>query len=164
MSLFPIQTHRSTRAAGKAPPPVHGANKGLDPHKKPEHQRPSTPKEAPPPIPHPTGTPRTKITARKLLEHSKNVQHQRPCPVETVGSPPLIPPTEGMGTVPHCKVALCPPRPLPLPPMPQRPQPHSLPPMLKGEEGKIDMTKYTRHKLENAQKPITGIDMGKQKR
>ena len=38
LSLFPIQTGCSTRAAGEAPPPVHGANKGLDPHKKPEHQ------------------------------------------------------------------------------------------------------------------------------
>ena len=78
LSLFPIQTCCSTRAAGEALPPVHGANKGLDPHKKPEHQWSSTPKEAPPPIPCPTGTPRTKITACKLLEHSKNVQHQRP--------------------------------------------------------------------------------------
>ena len=44
--------------------------------------------------------------------------------------------------------------------MPQWPQPHSLPPLLKGEEVEIDMTKYTRRKLENAQKPITGIDIG----
>ena len=102
LSLFPIQTRRSTRAAGEAPPPVHGANKGLDPHKKPEHQRPSTLKEDPPSIPRPKGTPRTKITAHKLLERSKNVQHQRPHPMGTVGSPPPILPTEGIGTVPHC--------------------------------------------------------------
>ena len=143
LSPFPIQTRHSTWAAGEALPPVHGANKGLDPHKKPEHQWPSTQKEAPPPIPHPTGTPRTKTTAHKLLECSKNVQCQRPCPVETVGSPPPIPPTEGIGTAPHRKVAPCPPRPLPLPLMPQWPQPHSLPPIPKGEEVKIDLTKYT---------------------
>ena len=160
LSLFPIQTCHSTRAAGEAPPPVHGANKGLEPHKKPKHQWPSTLKEAPLPIPHPTGTPRTKITASKLLECSKNVQCQRPCPVETVDSPPPIPPAEGIGTVPHRKVAPCPPRPLPLPPMTQQPQPRSLPPLPKGEEVKIDMTKYTLRKLENAQKPITGIDIG----
>ena len=121
LSLFPIQTCHSTRAAGEAPPPVHGAHKGLDPHKKPEHQRPSTLKEVPPPIPHPTGTPRTKITACKLLECSKNVQCQRPRPVETVGSPPPIPLAEGIQTAPHRQVAPCPPRPLPLPPMPQWP-------------------------------------------
>ena len=160
LSLFPIQTCRSAWAAGEAPPPVHGANKGLDPHKKPEHQRPSTLKEDPPSIPRPTGTPRTEITASKLLERSKNVQHQRPRPVETVGSPPPIPPTEGIGTAPHCKVAPCPPRPLPLPPMPQRPQPHALPPLPKCEDVEIDMTKYTHRKLENAQKLITGIDIG----
>ena len=108
LSLFPIQTRHSARAAGEAPPPVHGANKGLDPHKKPEYQQPSTLKEDHPSIPRPTGTPRTKITAGKLLECSKNVQHQRPCPMETVGSPPPILPTEGIGTVPHRKVAPCP--------------------------------------------------------
>ena len=88
LSLFPIQTRCSTWTPGEAPPPVHGANKGLDPHKKPKHQWPTTLKEDPPPIPCPTRTPRTKITACKLLECSKNVQCQRPHPVETVGSPP----------------------------------------------------------------------------
>ena len=80
--------------------------------------------------------------------------------METVASPPPMLPVEGIGTEPHHKVAPCPPRPLPLPPMPKQPQPHSLPPIPKGEEVEIDMTKYTCHKLENAQKPITGIDIG----
>ena len=36
---LPMMTRRSAKAIGMEPPPVHGAEKGIDPHKKPEHQK-----------------------------------------------------------------------------------------------------------------------------
>ena len=35
---LPMLTRHSAKAIGMEPPPVHGAEKGIDPHKKPEHQ------------------------------------------------------------------------------------------------------------------------------
>ena len=36
---LPMLTCHSEKAIGVDPPPVHGAEKGIDPHKKPEHQK-----------------------------------------------------------------------------------------------------------------------------
>ena len=33
-----VATHASTKASGEAPPKVHGTDKALNPHVKPEHQ------------------------------------------------------------------------------------------------------------------------------
>ena len=43
-------TRHSAKAVGVEPPPVHGAEKGIDPHKKLEHQKCSSrPPPGPPP-------------------------------------------------------------------------------------------------------------------
>ena len=42
-----VATHASTKASGEAPPKVHGTDKALNPHVKPEHQvKVPTPKKA----------------------------------------------------------------------------------------------------------------------
>ena len=74
LALFPMQTRRSTRVTGEAPPPVHRADKDLDPHKKPEHQKPKPTVGTSPPQPAPLGTPRTKIIACKLVDRSRAIQ------------------------------------------------------------------------------------------
>ena len=33
-----MMTRRTAKAVGVEPPPVHGAEKAIDPHRKPEHQ------------------------------------------------------------------------------------------------------------------------------
>ena len=49
---LPMMTRCSAKAVGVEPPPVHGPEKGIDPHKKPEHQKcssrppPRTPSQA----------------------------------------------------------------------------------------------------------------------
>ena len=47
---LPMLTRRLAKAVGMEPPPVHGAEKGIDPHKKPEHQKcsPQLPPRPPP--------------------------------------------------------------------------------------------------------------------
>ena len=44
-------TRRSAKAVGIEPPPVHGADKAIDPHRKPEHQKPTS-KDQTHPSPH----------------------------------------------------------------------------------------------------------------
>ena len=39
---LPMLTRRSAKAVGVEPLPVHGADKAIDPHKKPEHQKPTS--------------------------------------------------------------------------------------------------------------------------
>ena len=58
---LPMLTRCSAKAVGVEPPPVHGAEKGIDPHKKPEHQKCSScPPPGPPPWPYgPPGPPRS---------------------------------------------------------------------------------------------------------
>ena len=49
---LPMLTRHLAKAVGVEPPPVHGAEKGIDPHKKPEHQKCSSrPPPGPPPWP-----------------------------------------------------------------------------------------------------------------
>ena len=80
-------THHSAKAIGVEPPPVHGAEKGIDPHKKPEHQKcsPRLPPRPPPQpsaqsvpghIPVPSSRPRSRVQeiARKILDQSKTLQ------------------------------------------------------------------------------------------
>ena len=48
---LPMLIRRSAKAVGVEPPPVHGAEKGIDPHKKPEHQKCSSRLPPRPPSP-----------------------------------------------------------------------------------------------------------------
>ena len=84
---LPMLTRRSAKAVGMEPPPVHGAEKGIDPHKKPEHQnssshlppgptaRPSV-QSAPGQLPVPSSRlhSRAQEVARKILDSSKTLQ------------------------------------------------------------------------------------------
>ena len=76
---LPVLMRRSAKAVGVEPPPVHGADKVIDPHKKPEHQKPTSRGQTatPPPIASatiPMSKPksRTQEIAHKLLDRSKN--------------------------------------------------------------------------------------------
>ena len=84
---LPMMTRSSAKAVGMEPPPVHGAEKGIDPHKKPEHQNCSSrpPPGHPPkpsaqsalgqlPVPVPRPRPRVQEVARKILDRSKSLQ------------------------------------------------------------------------------------------
>ena len=84
---LPMMTRSSAKAVGVEPPPVHGAEKGIDPHKKPEHQKCSTrpPPGHPPrpstqsavgqqPVPVPRPRSRVQEVARKILDRSKLLQ------------------------------------------------------------------------------------------
>ena len=81
---LPMMTRSSAKAIGSEPPPVHGAGKEIDPHKKPEHQNCSSrpPPGHPPrpsaqsalsqlPIPVPRAHSRVQEVARKILDRSK---------------------------------------------------------------------------------------------
>ena len=84
---LPMLTRHSVKAIGVEPPPVHGTEKGIDPHKKPEHQNcsyrppprhppktsvPSTSGQIPVPVPRPHS--RVQEVARKILDRSKTLQ------------------------------------------------------------------------------------------
>ena len=84
---LPMMTRHTVKAVGMEPPPVHGAEKGIDPHKKPEHQNCSSrpPPGHPPkpsvqsalgPFPGPVPRPRSRVqeVARKILDKSKSLQ------------------------------------------------------------------------------------------
>ena len=84
---LPMMTRSSAKAIGVEPPPVHRAEKGIDPHKKPEHQKCSTcpPPGHPPrpstqsalcqlPVPVPRPCSRVQEVARKILDRSKSLQ------------------------------------------------------------------------------------------
>ena len=88
---LPMLTCRSAKAIGVELPPVHGAEKGIDPHKKPEHQKCSPrPPPGPPPWPSaqsapgqipigypiPSSRPRSRVQeiTRKILDRSKTLQ------------------------------------------------------------------------------------------
>ena len=86
---LPMLTRHSAKAVGVEPPPVHGAEKGIDPHKKPEHQKCSSgPPPRPPPWPSVQSTPgqipvpssrphsRAQEVARKILDWSKTLQRR----------------------------------------------------------------------------------------
>ena len=84
---LPMMTRSSAKAIGMEPPPVHGAEKGIDPHKKPEHQNCSSrpPPGHPPkpsaqsalgqlPVPVPRPHSRVQEVAHKILDRSKSLQ------------------------------------------------------------------------------------------
>ena len=84
---LPMMTHRSAKAIGMEPSPVHGAEKGIDPHKKLEHQKCSSrppPGHPPKPsvqsalgqisIPVPRPCSRVQEVAHKILDRSKTLQ------------------------------------------------------------------------------------------
>ena len=84
---LPMLTRHSAKAIGVEPPPVHRAEKGIDPHKKPEHQKCSShPPPRPPPqpsvqsapgqIPVPSSRPRSRVqeVTHKILDQSKTLQ------------------------------------------------------------------------------------------
>ena len=182
---LPMMTRHSAKAVGVEPPPVHGADKGIDPHKKPEHQKgPSRPPpghapkpaarstlgQVPVPIPRPHS--RVQAVARKILDRSKLLQRRsssRPQPSLSPATP------AGRGesvVVPRCPVPCAPtssvnppgtlaPR-VPLP-MGHNPQsPISKPVSDQNPEEVLDEHKYTKRRLQKAQRPIPGIDLGEE--
>ena len=167
------------------PPPDHGAEKGIDPHKKPEHQkRSSRPPPGPPPqpsvqsahsqIPIPSSRPRSRVleVARKILDRSKTLQRWSfPQPQPSLS--PAAPAGHGESVVvphapaPHTSAssqnpqgALAPQVPLPIGCAPHSslstPDPDHNP------EEILDNNKYTKWYLQNAQRPIPGIDLGEE--
>ena len=78
---LPMLTRRSAKAVRVAPPPVHGADKEMDPHKKPEHQL-SRLLPRPPPPPHarpaPEGTRSAAIPQSPLAGTGPRPQACRP--------------------------------------------------------------------------------------
>ena len=100
---LPMMTCSLAKAIGVEPPPVHGAEKGIDPHKKQEHQKCSTrpPPGHPPrpstqsaigqqPVPVPRPRSRVQEVARKILDRSKSLQRRsssRSQPSLSPGSP-----------------------------------------------------------------------------
>ena len=100
---LPMMTRHSAKAVGVEPPPVHGAEKGIDPHKKPEHQNCSfrpPPRHTPKPsvqstlgqLPVPVPRPRSRVqeVARKILDRSKSLQQRsssRPLPSLSPAAP-----------------------------------------------------------------------------
>ena len=83
--LLPMQTRGSTHSAGTSLPPVHGADKQIDPHRKPEHQDAVTTKRSR--VVNPTCPSPSQVMARKLVEKSKHIQRQRTVPPK-VSIPP----------------------------------------------------------------------------
>ena len=89
---LPMLTHHLAKAVGVEPPRVHGVKKGIDPHRKPEHQQcsscppPRSPPPGPPPQPSvqsahgqnpiPSSRPHSgaKEVTRKILDQSKTLQ------------------------------------------------------------------------------------------
>ena len=98
-----MMTRHSAKAVGVEPPPVHGADKGIDPHKKPEHQNcPSCPPPEHPPkpsapsalgqVPVPVPRPRSRVqeVARKILDRSRSLRRRsssRPQPSLSPATP-----------------------------------------------------------------------------
>ena len=182
---LPMLTRRSAKAIGVEPPPVHGADKGIDPHKKPEHQKCSSqPPPGPPPqpsvqsapgqMPVPSSCPcsRAQEVTCKILDQSKTLQQRsspQPQPSLSPAAPAgcresvVVPRTPAHRTpVPsqNPQGALAPRVPLPTGHAPQSslstPDPDHNPKEI------LDNNKYTKRRLQNAQRPIPGIDLGEE--
>ena len=182
---LPMMTRSSAKAIGVEPPPVHGVEKGIDPHKKPEHQkcskrppprhspRPSTQSTAgqqPVPVPRPRS--RVQEVARKILDRSKSLQ-RRSC---SQSQPSLSPAAQaGHGesvVVPRAPVpgahpasrktqgTLVPKVPLPIGRVPRSPRSTSPDDLIPEEI--LDVNKYTKCHLQEAQRPIPSIDLGEE--
>ena len=155
------------------PPPVHGTDKTIGPHWKPEHQRPA-PKNQNVTLPPATAsTPalpskpksQTQEIACKLLDCSKNINcrhSQKPVP---------IPPTAPRMTL----------HPTPVTDHPQPPQPPGCPmqtaPSIMPRQNQQpqvdacpypndarDLAKYTKRCIARAQHPIPGVDLGEEEK
>ena len=173
---LPMMTRHSAKAVGVEPPPVHGAEKGIDPHKKPEHQNCSShpppghaPKpfvqstlgQLPVPVPVPRPHSRVQEVARKILDRSKSLQRcssSRPLPSLSPAAP-----------AGHGESVVVPRAPAPgAPASSRKPQgtitprvslpigrtPRSSPSTSTGDqipEEILDVDKYTKRRLHNAQ-------------
>ena len=182
---LPIMTHRSTKAVGMEPPPVHGAEKGIDPHKKPEHQKCSShppPGHPPKPsvpsalgqIPVPVPRPRSRVqeVARKILDRSKTLQRRsssRPQPSPSPAAPagrgesvvvPRAPVPCASTSYRNPQGTLAPRVPLPMGRTSQSSL--STPTPDQNPEEILDVNKYTKRHLQNAQRPIPSIDLGEE--
>ena len=196
---LPMMTRRSAKAVGMEPPPVHGAEKGIDPHKKPEHQNcssrpppghPPITDLSPPPVPDhppkpsaktalgqlpiPVPRPRSRVQEvnRKILDRSKSLQRRSSSRSQQSLSP-AAPAGRGESVVvprapvPHAHTSsrkplgtIRPQVPLPTGRAPQSSR-SSSPDDLIPEES-LDGNKYTTRHLQNAQRPIPGIDLGEE--
>ena len=182
---LPMMTRRSAKAVGVEPPPVHGAEKGIDPHKKPEHQNcPSRPPPGHPPkpsaqstlgqVPVPVPRPRSRVqeVARKILDKSKSLQRRsssRPQPSLSPATPAgrgesVVVPRAPVPCAPTSSInpqgTLAPRVPLPMGHNPQSPL--SNPASDQNPEEVLDEHKYTKRHLQKAQRPIPSIDLGEE--
>ena len=132
LTMFGMTTRRRTRAAGVTVPKVHGVDKAVDPHVKPEHQKPrprQVDKQYQPPAPDIASKPkfpqphiqsRDQRVSQKLIERSRAVLNHRelsaniPRDPQAVNDPPLpvpVPPAqlhEPPNTPVHVPPFLCP--------------------------------------------------------
>ena len=132
LTMFGMTTRRRARAAGVTVPKVHGVDKAVDPHVKPEHQKPhpcQVDKQYQPPVPDIASKPRfpqpciqsrDQRVSRKLIERSRAVLNRRelssniprdPQPVNDPSLPVPVPPArlqEPPNTPVHVPPFLCP--------------------------------------------------------
>ena len=177
---LPMLTRRSAKAVGVTPPPVHGADKEMDPHKKPEHQpswaggqvlpRPTPQPQARPPSEgtHSAAFPKARSwaqdLARKLIDCSKSLR-RRPSSTPRSSQPPVAPASKGESVESRTPRPAETTKALPDPQFPTSTCyiPHqTLPPPHKNSETIADDQKYTRRRLQIAQKPIPGLDLGEE--
>ena len=182
---LPMLTRHLAKAIGMEPPPVHGAEKGIDPHKKPEHQKCSScPPPRPPPqpsvqsapgqIPIPSSRPRSRVqeVARKILDRSKTLQRRSSPQPQPSLSPAALAGCGESVVVPHTLAprapassqnpqgTLAPRVPLPIGHVPRSSL--STPDPDQNPEEILDVNKYTKWHLQNAQRPIPSIDLGEE--
>ena len=182
---LPMMTHHTAKAVGVEPPPVHRAKKGIDPHKKPEHQNCSShpPPRHPPkpsvqstlgqlPIPIPRPHSRVQEVARKILDRSKSLQRRsssRPLPSLAPAAPaghgesvvvPRAPAPGAPASSRNPQGTITPQVPLPIGRAPQSSPSTSTGDQIPKEI--LDVNKYTKWHLHNAQRPIPSIDLGEE--
>ena len=128
---FLAMTRSKAAKAGEAPPAVHGINKSLNPHVKPEKQRQGKPGKPPQPLPPTRPTPDT-------------VQHQPTIANKTTPKailPPPYPPIIRQN------------KPIDRPPIPNGER-------VENRVDATNWHKYTNRRLDEARKQIQGIDTG----
>ena len=182
---LPMMTRSSAKAVGVEPPLVHGAEKGIDPHKKPEHQRCSRrpPPRHPPrhstqstlgqlPIPVPRPPSRVQEVARKILDRSKSLQRRSssrsqqslsPAAQTGRGESVVVPRTPVPYAHPSSRKTqgtITPQVPLPIGRVPRSSRSTSPDDFIPEEF--LDVNKYTKRHLQDAQRPIPGIDLGEE--
>ena len=189
---LPMLTCHSAKAVGVEPRAVHGAEKGIDPHKKPEHQKCSSrPPPGPPPqpygpppwpsvqsapgqIPVPSSRPPSRVqeVTHKILDWSKTLQRRSspqpqpslsPAALAGCGESVVVP----RAPAPHAPALSQNPQGALAPQVPlpigRSPQSSlSTPDPDHNPEEILDDNKYTKWHLQNAQQPIPGIDLGEE--